>query len=95
LNEKGTKINFFIVSTKLLVPRLQYHGIWYFGSLTKSADQITKNPIRKQNFEHQMWHKFPGLRMKNETIFSNDDQKTGYDSKKMVCSAFGLQGCEC
>jgi hypothetical protein len=42
-----------------------------------------------------MWHKFPGLRMKNETIFSNDDQISGYDSKKTVCSAFGLQGSEC
>jgi hypothetical protein len=54
-----------------------------------------KNQIRRPNFVDQMWHKFPGLRMKNEAIFSNDDQISGYDSKKTVCSTFGLQGCGC
>jgi hypothetical protein len=42
----------------------------------------------------QMWRKFPGLRMKNEMIFSNSDQKSGYDSKKTVCSTIGHPGCE-
>jgi hypothetical protein len=28
--------------------------------------------------------------MKNEAIFSNEDQISGYDSKKTVCSTFGL-----
>jgi hypothetical protein len=51
-----------------------------------------KNQIGRANFEDQMWHKFSGLRMKNEAIFSNDDQISGYDSQKTVCSTFGLQG---
>jgi hypothetical protein len=54
-----------------------------------------KIEIERPNFEDQMWHKFPGLRMKNETIFSNYDQISGYDSKKMVCSSFGHPGCGC
>jgi hypothetical protein len=48
--------------------------------------------ISGANFDDQMWHKFSGLRMKNETIFSNDDQISGYDSKKTVCSRFGHPG---
>jgi hypothetical protein len=38
---------------------------------------------------------FLGCGWKMRRFSQNDDQKTGYDSKKMVCSAFGLQGCEC
>jgi hypothetical protein len=54
-----------------------------------------KNQKERRNFDDQMWHKISGLRMKNETFFSNDDQISGYDSKKTVCSGFGLQGCGC
>jgi hypothetical protein len=54
-----------------------------------------KNQIGWPNFLEQMCHKFSGLRMKNEAIFSNEDQISGYDSKKTVCSTFDLQGWGC
>jgi hypothetical protein len=40
---------------------------------SKTFGPRVKNQTERPNYEDQMWNKFPGMRMKNETIFSNDD----------------------